>query len=76
MTTYKALVADGTPVGTIITYKGKREDFIKELKESGYEVIENRVREEDIFDYIMECTDGDDWEWELTDDEIRDELIY
>lgn len=75
MKKYKAIVKfEG--VATIIEaeYRTKKE-FIEDLKRNGYKVNPSKVKEADLFDYILNNTDCTEDAWKIkkigqTEDEI------
>ena len=66
MMEYSALVKDGTRLKIIANeeYKNKK-DFIHDLRRNGYKVNPNKVKESNLFDYIMKYTNCNPWDWEL-----------
>lgn len=69
---FKALVKDKkTKQTTVITstYNSKNE-FIKDLKSNGYIVNLNKVKLSKDFDYIINKTNAEEWDWlGITQDE-------
>lgn len=65
MTVYKAIVTDkmdGRRVVIESEYNTKAE-FIYELRANGYAVNPIKVKTKDVFDYIMNNTDCNPWDW-------------
>lgn len=68
MTTYKAFVKDKT-TGRYTTIESEYEtksDFIKDLRGNGYAVNPLKVKTVEIFDYIVNRTDMNPWDWKIT----------
>ena len=65
MKTYKALVKDKLTKGIVIIeseYNCKK-DFIQDLRSNGYSVDSNKVKEKEVFDYIINNTNCNPWDW-------------
>lgn len=64
---YSALVKDGNRVVFITNreYRNKAE-FIQDLRHNGYKVNEKKVKPSDLFDYIMNYTNCESWDWAMT----------
>ena len=64
MTLYKALVKDTNKQLVIIEseYKSKK-DFIADLRKNGYKVNPIKIKKAEIFDFIMDHTNCNDWDW-------------
>lgn len=68
MKTYKAIVKNKeTGERTIIKsdYNSKK-DFLKDLRSNGYAVSDCKVKEEKLFDYILETTNCSPEDWKNT----------
>lgn len=68
MRTYKALVKDKITDKyiTIESDYDTKSDFIKDLRGNGYAVNPNKVKTKEIFNYIVEHTDMNPWDWKIT----------
>lgn len=66
MMKYSALVKDGKRLQIIANqeYRTKK-DFIQDLRSNGYKVNPNKVKESNLFDYIMKHTNCNPWDWKL-----------
>lgn len=73
MKTYSAIVKDGTRTVFITNqeYKTKAE-FIHDLRHNGYKVNPMKVKTSRTFDYIINHTNCNPWDWELTEKEIEE----
>lgn len=65
MKTYRALVVNKETkmVETLTDKFLKRQDFIDDLRRNGYRVVDYRVREEKLFNYICDNTDMTKEDW-------------
>lgn len=68
MKMYSAIVKDGNQVVVIRNqdYRTKAE-FINDLRRNGYKVNPKKVKPADVFEYIMEHTNCNPWDWNLTE---------
>lgn len=68
MKMYSAIVKDGNRVVVIRNqaYRTKAQ-FINDLRCNGYKVNPKKVKLADVFDYIMEHTNCNPWDWNLTE---------
>lgn len=66
MKKYSAVVKDGNRIVIIRNqeYPTKAE-FIRDLRGNGYRVNPKKVKPSDVFDYIMDHTDCNPWDWDL-----------
>ena len=66
MKLYSAFVKDGKRLVAIKNqeYNTKR-DFIHDLRSNGYSVNPKKVKESKLFEYIINNTDCNSWDWEL-----------
>lgn len=66
MKSYSAFVKDGNRSVIIRNqdYRTKAE-FIHDLRCNGYKVNPKKVKPSDVFDYIMEHTNCNPWDWDL-----------
>lgn len=65
MKKFKAIVRDRQTKEIVIIeseYKTKT-DFVKDLRQNGFIVDPYKVKTSEIFDYIMENTNGNVWDW-------------
>ena len=65
MTMYKAIVtdkADGRKV-VIESNAYSKTDFIHDLRRNGYSVNPAKVKTKEVFDYIMQNTNCNPWDW-------------
>ena len=51
-------------------------DFIHDLRCNGYKVNPMKVKTSRTFDYIINHTDCNPWDWKLTDKEVDDITDY
>lgn len=67
MRKYKAIVTDKmTGKATVIeSEQNSKAEFIHDLRRNGYSVNADKVKREDVFDYIMEYTDCYPWDWKI-----------
>lgn len=68
MKMYSAVVKDGNRVVFIRNqeYKNKA-DFIHDLRCNGYKVNPKKVKLADVFEYILNHTNCNPWDWDLKD---------
>lgn len=68
MKMYSAIVKDGNRVVVIRNqdYRTKAE-FINDLRHNGYKVNPKKVKPSDVFDYIIDHTNCNPWDWNLTE---------
>lgn len=66
MKNYSAVVKDGS---RIVFIRGQeyptKAAFIHDLRANGYKVNPRKVKESDLFDYIINHTDCSPWDWDL-----------
>lgn len=60
---YKALVKGNEGLQIIESDYPTKNDFIKDLRANGYKVNPIKVKKSNIFDYIMNETNGHEWDW-------------
>jgi hypothetical protein len=75
MTTYKAMVKDkDTKKNLFVSFEqNTKKDFIFDIRANGYSVNTLHVKEEKIFDKIVDTTNCEEWDWlEITFDEYMD----
>ena len=66
MKKYSALVKDGDRIVFIENQEyHTKADFIKDLRCNGYQVNPRKVKPSDVFDYIMNHTNCNPWDWDL-----------
>ena len=66
MKTYSALVKDGNRLVEIKNQDYNRKvDFIHDLRRNGYKVNPNKVKEQSLYDYIVNKTNCNSWDWDL-----------
>lgn len=77
MKKFSAVVKDGarTVFITEQEYRTKA-DFIHDLRSNGYKVNPLKVKTSRTFDYIINHTDCNLWDWKLTDKEVDDITDY
>lgn len=64
---YKALVKD-TYTGKYTVVSGEaytKSDFINDLRKNGYKVNDRKAKRADVFDYIVNHTNMNYWDWEI-----------
>lgn len=72
MKTYSAIVKDGTRTVFITNQEyQKKADFIHDLRHNGYKVNPMKVKTSRTFDYIVNHTNCNPWDWKLTEKEIE-----
>ena len=47
-----------------------KSDFIHDLRANGYKVNPKKVKTARVFDYILEHTNMNPWDWDLTEKDI------
>ncbi len=69
MKKYSAVVKDKYNNNKVIFIKEQeyrtKEEFIKDLRFNGYRVNPKKVKEAELFEYILNKTDCYDWDWAL-----------
>lgn len=67
MKEYKAIVTDKeTGKRTIVSSDAyTKADFIHDLRKNGYAVNPIKVKTKEVFDYIMQNTDCNPWDWNI-----------
>ena len=66
MKKYSAMVKDGSRIVFIENQEyPTKADFIKDLRSNGYQVNPRKVKPSDVFDYIMNHTNCNPWDWDL-----------
>ena len=66
MAKYSALVREGKRFVFITNQEyPTKSDFIEDLRHNGYKVNPKKVKPADVFDYIMNHTNCNSWDWEL-----------
>lgn len=66
MKKYSALVKDGTRVVFIRNQEyDRKSDFIHDLRCNGYKVNPRKVKQADVFDYILNHTNCYPWDWDI-----------
>lgn len=69
---YSAICKDGSR--TVIfehqEYPSKV-DFVRDLRKNGYKVNPRKVKPAIVFDYIMNHTNCEPWDWYLTEKQIK-----
>ena len=64
MKKYKALVKDeNNNLVTIESEYNTKKDFIKDLRVNGYKVNPNKVKKVEVFNYIINNTNCNKWDW-------------
>lgn len=68
---YKAVVKDSYDNTIVILdnvmYYHNKQECIRDLRRNGYRVNPNKVKEHMLFDYIMNNTNCNPWDWDLTE---------
>lgn len=66
MKEYSAVVKDGARVVFIKNQEYQRKaDFIHNLRANGYKVNPKKVKQADVFEYILNHTNCAPWDWDL-----------
>lgn len=66
MKKYSAVVKDGSRVVFIRDQEyHTKADFIRDLRANGYKVNPMKVKPSDVFEYILNHTNCNPWDWEL-----------
>ena len=66
MTMYSAVVKDGKRVVFIRNQEYRtKSDFIHDLRYNGYKVNVRKVKQSDVFDYIINHTNCAPWDWDI-----------
>lgn len=66
MKKYSAAVRDGDRVVFIENQEyPTKADFINDLRHNGYQVNPRKVKPSDLFDYIINHTNCNPWDWDL-----------
>lgn len=77
MKLYSAVVKDGSRTVFITNQEYQtKADFIHDLRRNGYKVNPLKVKTSRTFDYIINHTDCNPWDWKLTDKEVDDITDY
>lgn len=77
MKKYSAVVRDGSRRVFITNQEYKtKADFIHDLRRNGYKVNPTKVKTARVFDYIINNTNCNPWDWELTEKEVDDITDY
>lgn len=67
MKLYSALVKDGNRIVFIKNQEyNTKAEFIRDLRCNGYKVNPKKVKPADVFEYILEHTNMNPWDWDLT----------
>lgn len=67
MKTYKAFVKDKIN-GKMVTIEGEynnKKEFVADLRKNGYAVNQDKVKEKEVFDYIIKYTNMHPWDWKI-----------
>lgn len=66
MKKYSAAVKDGVRTVFIRNQEYQRKaDFIHDLRANGYKVNPQKVKQADVFEYILNHTNCAPWDWDL-----------
>lgn len=67
MKNYKALVYDKLAMKYVVIEDSfcTKAEFIKELRRTGYRVNPDKVKPAHIFDYILNNTNMNSWDWNI-----------
>lgn len=66
MRNYSAIVKDGSRTVFILNQEyPTKADFVNDLIHNGYSVDPRKVKRSDIFDYIVNHTNCNPWDWSL-----------
>lgn len=77
MKKYSAVVRDGNRRVFITNQEyNTKADFIHDLRRNGYKVNPAKVKTARVFDYIINNTNCNPWDWELTEKEVDDITDY
>ena len=71
MKLYKAMVKMEGKITFVESEYNTKKDFIDDLRRNGYKVNPNHVKIAELFDYIFENTNLNEWDWKLTLKDIR-----
>lgn len=66
MKQYKAVVKFEGAATTITGEYRTKKEFIEDLRRNGYQVNDRKVKEAEVFDYIVENTDCSADAWKIT----------
>lgn len=67
MKTYSAVVKDGNRLVFIKNQEyARKDDFIHDLRCNGYKVNPKKVKPSDVFEYILNHTNCNPWDWDLS----------
>lgn len=77
MKQYSAAVKDGNRIVFITNQEYKtKQDFIHDLRHNGYKVDPKKVKPSRVFQYIVNHTNCNPWDWNLTEKEVDDITDY
>lgn len=77
MKRYSAAVKDkGRTVFITEQEYATKTDFIRDLRRNGYQVNPQKVKTARTFDYIVNHTNCNPWDWKLTDRQVDDLTDY
>ena len=66
MKKYSAIVKDNGRMVFIENQEyNTKAEFIHDLRKNGYAVNEKKVKPTDVFNYIMNCTNCNPWDWDI-----------
>lgn len=65
MKQYKALVKFNGEAKVITSEYNTKAEFVKELRANGYQVNDKKVKEAELFDWIIENTNCTDADWSI-----------
>lgn len=62
---FKAVVKDkrSKEISIVTSTANSKKEFISDLKQNGYIVDPKKVKQSKDFDYIMNRTNAEDWDW-------------
>lgn len=66
MKIYSAMVKDGNKTVIIRNQEyATKAEFIHDLRRNGYQVNPRKVKPTDVFDYLMNHTNLNPWDWDI-----------
>ena len=72
MKKYSAMVKDGSRLVIIRDQEyNTKADFINDLRHNGYKVNPHKVKPANVFEYIINHTNCNPWDWDLTEKEMK-----
>lgn len=73
MKKYSAMVKDGSRLVIIRDQEyNTKVDFINDLRHNGYKVNPRKVKPSNVFEYIINHTNCNPWDWDITEKEMEE----